>query len=202
MIKLWTNRVNSIPFRCRFHQHLIANKAVDLFLEPKFLEQERPRLLLACVCRSGKTYILAGILQKLLLHDKERFKTWKILVITSRPTETRGAWESVFRCHQEFRALEHEVKVISRQLFSSKKSWDKIVSKITFCSCELLFLISFLSGNFCRNKKNTILLRLTKLTREAAPKPQRRLLMKLEKWLRKFTQLQSSLSPGRGSNLS
>ncbi len=71
--------------------------------------------------------MLAGILQKLLFSNKQLVEKWKVLIITSRPTETREQWEAVFKDHADFKALKSEVKVVSRQSFN-KASWQKIVS--------------------------------------------------------------------------
>lgn len=71
----------------RFHQELIHTKA------KKVLDNKSgSKILVGAIPRSGKTYIGA----KLCLGFS------KILVITTRPSETKGAWIDVFKNHREF----------------------------------------------------------------------------------------------------
>ena len=102
---------------CRFHQHLIVDKAVKVILGDGFLLEENPRLLLACVCRSGKTYMVAGIWRE-LIRRRPDFRDWKVAVITPRPSETRKEWEKIFKNHADFEGL--SVRVFSVQELRSK----------------------------------------------------------------------------------
>jgi hypothetical protein len=72
--------------RMRFHQFLITNKVNDL------ISREKKTILIGCLPRSGKTWIGAYIAQN---YDK-------VLVITTRPSETRSQWSKVFTMHNEF----------------------------------------------------------------------------------------------------
>jgi hypothetical protein len=70
----------------RFHQSMIYKNA------NKILEKLGARILIGAIPRSGKTYIGA----KLCVGYS------KILVITTRPSETRSSWLEVFKNHREF----------------------------------------------------------------------------------------------------
>lgn len=72
--------------RTRFHQKLIHLKCMRLYNEGKKI------ILIGALPRSGKTFIGASL--------AKHFK--KILVLTTRPTETLGQWYDVFQMHREF----------------------------------------------------------------------------------------------------
>ena len=85
IVKLIVNR--SDDHHCaptlRFHQELIARKVVETYRSRNVLD-----VLIGAMPRSGKTYIAASIAQMLGAR--------RILVITTRPTETRSQWRAVF----------------------------------------------------------------------------------------------------------
>lgn len=70
------------PLKLRFHQKLICKKAERLSTD----------VLIGALPRSGKTFIGAYL--------SKHFK--RIVVITTRPSETRDSWNKVYRGHCEF----------------------------------------------------------------------------------------------------
>jgi len=70
------------PLKLRFHQKLICKKAERLSTD----------VLIGALPRSGKTFIGAYL----------STKSKQIIVITTRPSETRDSWNKVFRSHCEF----------------------------------------------------------------------------------------------------
>ena len=72
--------------RLRFHQILIRIKIMNL------IKKGVKHILLGALPRSGKTYIGAFIAS----HYK------RILIVTTRPTETSTQWKSVFDSHSNF----------------------------------------------------------------------------------------------------
>jgi len=74
--------------RTRLHQKLICSKVMRL------IHSGRKTILIGALPRSGKTYMGAFI--------AKHFK--KILIITTRPGETRTQWNKVFKDHREFSA--------------------------------------------------------------------------------------------------
>lgn len=70
----------------RFHQFLITNKVRELIAKGK------KTILIGCLPRSGKTWMGAYVAQNYS----------KVLVITTRPTETKNQWMKVFQHHDEF----------------------------------------------------------------------------------------------------
>lgn len=92
----------------RFHQHLVVNKCVEAVVEDAPSE-----VLLACICRSGKTFMVAGIVEELAATDhfgRGSEEQLRVLIITSRPTETRDQWRDVFAAHSALAPT-----IISRQ---------------------------------------------------------------------------------------
>lgn len=72
--------------RTRFHQKLICNKAMRL------IRAGQQTVLIGALPRSGKTWIGADLAK----HHR------RILLITTRPGETRSQWNNVFSIHREF----------------------------------------------------------------------------------------------------
>ena len=64
--------------KLRFHQELITRKTCDL------IKEGNKSFLWGCKCRSGKTYMIGGIIAKQL----EIIKKLNVLIITPAPTET------------------------------------------------------------------------------------------------------------------
>jgi hypothetical protein len=64
--------------KLRFHQELITQKTCDL------IEKGNKSFLWGCKCRSGKTYMIGGIILKQLKIKKKL----NVLIITPAPTET------------------------------------------------------------------------------------------------------------------
>ncbi len=78
-------KLNNKPFlKLKFHQENCVKK---------YFKSKKKNFIIAFKCRSGKTYILAGIIDKL---------TGNILIITSAPTETFEQLYSVFNEHSNF----------------------------------------------------------------------------------------------------
>lgn len=63
----------------RFHQELITQKTVDLITK-----QKQSSILWGCKCRSGKTYMIGGLISKLFAVKR----MLNVLIITPAPTET------------------------------------------------------------------------------------------------------------------
>ena len=69
---------NKEKLKLRFHQELIIQKTSDL------IEEGNKSFLWGCKCRSGKTYIIGGVIAKQLAVKKKL----NVLIITPAPTET------------------------------------------------------------------------------------------------------------------
>ena len=72
--------------RTRFHQKLLCTKIMNL------IRAGNKTVLLGALPRSGKTYMGAFV--------AKHFR--KVLIITTRPGETRSQWNKVFKLHREF----------------------------------------------------------------------------------------------------
>jgi superfamily II DNA or RNA helicase len=72
--------------RTRFHQKLMYRQGARL------IHSGQRTILLGALPRSGKTWVGADFAK-----DHQR-----VLVITTRPGETRSQWNAVFSCHREF----------------------------------------------------------------------------------------------------
>ena len=102
---------------CRFHQHLIVHQAIAAIEKAEEGVEKKCLLMLAAVCRSGKTYMAAGIVRYLSERRRTQESTQgsitgsstaaellKVCVLTTRPTETSTQWKDVFKDHKEFHA--------------------------------------------------------------------------------------------------
>ena len=100
--------------RTRLHQKLICSKAMHL------IRSEKKTILIGALPRSGKTYMGAFIAKHFM----------KILIITTRPGETRTQWNKVFKDHREFSA--YKVNDLnsssSAEIALSNKNGDNIVA--------------------------------------------------------------------------
>jgi|688.fasta_scaffold00943_43 hypothetical protein len=77
----------------RFHQELITNKTSDL------INNGNKSFLWGCKCRSGKTYMIGGIILKQL----EILKKLNVLIITPAPTETAPQFTNdLFNKYKDF----------------------------------------------------------------------------------------------------
>ena len=99
--------------RTRLHQKLICSKVMRL------IRSGKKTILIGALPRSGKTYMGAFI--------AKHFK--KILIITTRPGETRTQWNKVFKDHREFSA--YKVKDLnsssSTEIALSNKKGENMV---------------------------------------------------------------------------
>jgi len=106
--------------RTRLHQKLICSKVMHV------IRSGKKTILIGALPRSGKTYMGAFI--------AKQFK--KILIITTRPGETRTQWNKVFKEHREFSS--YKVKDLNSSssaeiALSNKKSEDMVaVASIQF----------------------------------------------------------------------
>jgi superfamily II DNA or RNA helicase len=106
--------------RIRFHQYLICSKIL------KCIQTNAKVLLIGALPRSGKTYMGAYI--------SKHFK--RVLIITTRPTETKPQWLKVFNDHKEF--SDYKVKDLDSStasevaLLHKKKENVVAVSSIQF----------------------------------------------------------------------
>lgn len=74
------------PLLTRFHQNLLCAKARNIF------RSGQKTVLIGALPRSGKTYIGAALAKSYT----------KILILTTRPSETLAQWEGVFKKHRDF----------------------------------------------------------------------------------------------------
>jgi len=79
--------------KLRFHQELITQKTSDL------IHSGKKSFLWGCKCRSGKTYMIGGLIQK----EFDRKRKLNILIITPAPTETAPQFtDDLFNKFREF----------------------------------------------------------------------------------------------------
>lgn len=77
------------PFRLRFHQQMAVTKALRL------MEAGHSRILIGCIPRSGKSYIMAGIIMA--------YNIQNCLIVTTAPNETISQYLEMFYSFQYFR---------------------------------------------------------------------------------------------------
>jgi len=120
IIKNWNNDWNEIYLsnreilQLRFHQELITQKTSYL------IEEGNKSFLWGCKCRSGKTYMVGGI----ILKQFEIKKRLNVLIITPAPTETLPQFtDDLFNKFRDF----NKFKI--HQIEGSKSINDIKVSK-------------------------------------------------------------------------
>jgi len=129
----------------RFHQELITTKT------NKLIESGEKSFLWGCKCRSGKTYMVGGIILKQLSIKK----TLNVLIITPAPTETIHQFTNdlfnKFRDFNDFKIRhikgskkltsiefgENNIIVLSKQLLQ-KYINDKTISKIKNLKLDII----------------------------------------------------------------
>jgi hypothetical protein len=84
---------DKVMIRYHLHQFIIANQLVF-----DYNQYKQKVFGLFCVCRSGKSFIMAGIID---LFSKQT-KDLSVLIITSRPSETMGEFLKMFKDYEEF----------------------------------------------------------------------------------------------------
>lgn len=129
----------------RFHQELITNKTFDL------IQQGNKSFLWGCKCRSGKTYMIGGLILKQYNHTKKL----NILIITPAPTETTPQFtDELFNKFKQFESFKiHQINgyktienmvlgnsnifVVSKQ-FLQKYQNDKTIMKIKDLKLDII----------------------------------------------------------------
>ena len=129
----------------RFHQELITKKTCDL------IEEGNKSFLWGCKCRSGKTYMIGGIIIKQLKIKKKL----NVLIITPAPTETIPQFtDDLFDKFQDFNKfkihyienskslknleiLENNIFIMSKQLLQ-KYINDKTIMKIKQLKLDII----------------------------------------------------------------
>lgn len=100
--------------RTRFHQKLLCNKMM------KLIRSGEKTILLGALPRSGKTWMGAFV--------AKHFQ--KVLIITTRPGETRSQWNKVFKLHREF--SDYKVSDLhsatSQEIAAANKRGDKVIA--------------------------------------------------------------------------
>lgn len=109
---------NHMPFlTTRFHQKLICLKV------ERMIANGKRNILIGALPRSGKTWI-GGYISK---------KYNKVLVITTRPTETRSGWNDIFTDHRDFTDyIIEDIKSSDNCQNVKKKTNKKIVAIVSF----------------------------------------------------------------------
>lgn len=101
----------------RFHQELITLKTVDL------IKRNYKDFLWGCKCRSGKTYMIGGLLLKLL----DLKQILNALIITPAPTETISQFtDGLFSKFVDFDKFKVHNIVGSKQLITMKFNTNNI----------------------------------------------------------------------------
>jgi hypothetical protein len=132
----WTNTylIMKENLNLRFHQELITLKTSDL------IEKNNKSFLWGCKCRSGKTFMVGGLIKKQFLIRKKL----NVLIITPAPNETINQFtEDLFYKFNDFNNFKiHNIKS------------SIILNKITIDENNIFIMSKQLLQNYV--KKNTI----------------------------------------------
>ena len=101
----------------RFHQELITQKTSDL------IGEGNKEFLWGCKCRSGKTYMVGGLIIKELIKKGKL----NVLIITPAPTETMPQFtKDLFNKFKEFNSFKLHNIVGSKQINNIKPATNNI----------------------------------------------------------------------------
>lgn len=92
------NKSNKSFLQLRFHQELIVNSSY-LYLHNETQTEQRKKFIWGCVPRSGKSYMVAGMVYKRLLQDNNEND---ILLILGAKSETEGQFIDMFKNYSNF----------------------------------------------------------------------------------------------------
>ena len=118
-------------FEPKFHQHLFINQ-ISKIIETN---NKNKNILIGAIPRTGKTYILAGTINKYM--DIKKQKEYNFIIITPAPTETIPQYNDVFNDYIDF----EEINVITKD---NKKKHKKDSKNVYIYSKQKLD---------CENKK-------------------------------------------------
>ena len=131
--KDWNGIYSKERLKLRFHQELITQKTSDL------IEEGNKTFLWGCKCRSGKTYMLGGIINK-QLKIKNKLN---VLIITPAPTETLPQFTDdlfnkfkdfdIFKIHNiKCSKMINDIEISENNIFiMSKQLLQKYINKET-----------------------------------------------------------------------
>ena len=88
--------LNKKIFEPKFHQHLFINQISKIIETTKM----KKNILIGAIPRTGKTYILAGSIEKYISEIKK--KEYNFIIITPAPTETIPQYTEVFTDYTNF----------------------------------------------------------------------------------------------------
>lgn len=119
------------PFIPRFHQKLFIDKVIDLIIHKQIND-----ILVGAIPRSGKSYIMAGIILEYIINynktnpDGEKLN---FVMITPAPNETFSEYTDIFENHIDYHNNDIEYKIFNKNNDFKSLNKDKhnviIVSK-------------------------------------------------------------------------
>jgi hypothetical protein len=121
-------------FKPRFHQQLFIKQSYDIINS----KNENKNILIGAVPRSGKTFIMAGIILEYIKNNKIK-KGCNFIIITPVPTETISQYEDVFNSYLDFDKYNIKTHAITEK---KNKISDIIKNKDNFKDTNNIFLIS------------------------------------------------------------
>jgi hypothetical protein len=86
----------------KFHQSLYINQ-IDKIISKQVNRRHEKNILIGAIPRTGKSYIMAGIIKKFLIAHKKTNNNF--LIITPAPTETIPQYKEIFNNYLDFNNL-------------------------------------------------------------------------------------------------
>jgi hypothetical protein len=102
--------LNKKIFEPKFHQHLFINQISKIIETTKM----KKNILIGAIPRTGKTYILAGSIEKYISEIKK--KEYNFIIITPAPTETIPQYIDVFTDYTNF----NDINIIKKDTKDNK----------------------------------------------------------------------------------
>ena len=99
---------NNVLFKPKFHQKLFINKIIY-----DFKDKKKTDFLIGAIPRTGKTYIMAGIILDYVKMKKDTNQFYNFIIITPVPTETIDQYKDIFQSYWDFH--KHKINFIAVQ---------------------------------------------------------------------------------------
>ena len=100
-------------FKPRFHQQLFIKQSIDIINKKSSGSNSSKKILIGAVPRSGKTFIMAGIILDYIKVNKIA-KGCNFIIITPVPSETIEQYEEVFNNYLEFEKYNIKTHIITK----------------------------------------------------------------------------------------
>jgi len=118
--QIYLNKFQQV-FIPKFHQSLYINQIINIIKTKE--KKENKNILIGAIPRTGKTYIIGGIIRKYI--EIEKKDNYNFLIITPAPTETIPQYNELFNTYLDFNDIEVIDKTVIKETEKNKEISNK-----------------------------------------------------------------------------